>query len=152
MAAIAHDSSPGRGPTWCDACRVPLVSPPVGALGTDPEMRFTASGDAVTVFRLAVSHVYTSADGQRQEETEWFSVATFGRLAEQCNLYLQKGRQVYVEGRLRSRSWEGTDGQRRFTNEVVAQKVLFLDRAGASSSRETAIDLHLSSDYDDLDI
>ncbi|GBD13334.1 Single-stranded DNA-binding protein [bacterium HR24] len=104
----------------------------IGNTGTDPEMRYTATGSAMTTFRIATNYTYTTPEGDRREETEWFSVVTWGRLAEQCNLYLQKGRRVYVEGRLRSRSWEGADGQRRFRNEILAERVLFLDRPGAA--------------------
>jgi len=101
----------------------------IGNVGTDPEMRYTASGDAMTTFRVATNFRYTSREGERREETEWFSVIAWRNLAEQCSQYLQKGRRVYVEGRLRSRSWEAPDGQRRFRNEVIAGRVLFLDRA-----------------------
>lgn len=101
----------------------------IGNVGTDPEMRYTASGDAMTTFRVATNFRYTSREGERREETEWFSVVAWRNLAEQCSQYLQKGRRVYVEGRLRSRSWETPDGQRRFRNEVIADRVLFLDRA-----------------------
>ncbi|GBD14178.1 Single-stranded DNA-binding protein [bacterium HR25] len=110
----------------------------IGNVGTDPEMRFTANGDAMTTFRVATNYVYTTPDGDRREETEWFSVITWRRLAEQCNLYLQKGRRVYVEGRLRSRSWDGADGQRRFVNEILAERVVFLDRPGAAPLLEGA--------------
>jgi single-strand DNA-binding protein len=101
----------------------------IGNVGTDPEMRYTASGDAMTTFRVATNFRYTSREGERREETEWFSVLAWRNLAEQCSQFLQKGRRVYVEGRLRSRSWDGPDGQRRFRNEVIADRVLFLDRA-----------------------
>ncbi len=104
----------------------------IGNVGTDPEMRYTATGNAMTTFRVATNYVYTTPEGERREETEWFSVVTWGRQAEQCNLYLQKGRRVYVEGRLRSRAWEGADGQRRFRLEILADRVLFLDRPTAA--------------------
>lgn len=100
----------------------------IGNVGSDPEMRFTPNGNPVTSFRLAVGRGFTTKDGERRQETEWFSVITWNRLAETCNQYLSKGRRAYVEGRLRSRSWEGADGQRRFVNEVVASQVVFLDR------------------------
>jgi single-strand DNA-binding protein len=103
----------------------------IGNVGTDPEMRYTATGNAMTTFRVATTHTYTTPEGERRDETEWFSVITWGRQAEQCNLYLQKGRRVYVEGRLRSRSWDGADGQRRFRLEILADRVLFLDRPTA---------------------
>jgi len=101
----------------------------IGNLGADPEMRYTADGNALTSFRVASSRNYTGPDGQRREETEWFSVVTWRKLAEQCSQFLQKGRRVYVEGRLRTRSWDTPDGQRRYRTEVVAERVLFLDRA-----------------------
>ena len=101
----------------------------IGNVGTDPEMRYTANGRAVTSFRVAANRSYTTPDGERREETEWFSVVAWQKLAEQCSQYLQKGRRVYVEGRLRTRSWDTPDGQRRFRTEVIADRVLFLDRA-----------------------
>ena len=100
----------------------------IGNLGTDPEMRYTPSGNPVTSFRLAVSRTYTTSDGERRDETEWFTVVAWQRLAELCNQYLAKGRRAYVEGRFRSRSWEGRDGQMRFANEIVANQILFLDQ------------------------
>ena len=100
----------------------------IGNLGTDPEMRYTPSGNPVTSFRLAASRTYTTADGERRDETEWFTVVTWQRLAELCNQFLSKGRRAYVEGRLRGRTWEGRDGQMRFVNEIVANQVLFLDQ------------------------
>jgi len=101
----------------------------IGNVGTDPEMRYTASGDAMTTFRVATNYRFTSREGERREETEWFSVVAWRNLAEQCSQFLQKGRRVYVEGRLRTRSWDTPDGQRRFRTEVMADRVLFLDRA-----------------------
>ena len=103
----------------------------IGNLGADPEMRYTANGNAVTTFRVACNRTYTAPDGERREETESFSVVTWDKLAETCSQYLQKGRRAYVEGRLQTRSWEGHDGQRRYRTEVIASTVLFLDRAQA---------------------
>lgn len=100
----------------------------IGNLGSEPEMRFTPNGNPVTSFRVATNWRYTTGQGERREETEWFTVVAWNRLAEQCNQFLTKGRLVYAEGRLRTRSWEGQDGQRRFRNEIVADKVTFLDR------------------------
>jgi single-strand DNA-binding protein len=100
----------------------------IGNLGSEPEMRFTPNGRPVTSFSVATNRRYTTSEGERREETEWFTVVTWGRLAEQCNQYLTKGRLVYVEGRLRTHSWEGQDGQKRYRNEIVADRVSFLDR------------------------
>jgi single-strand DNA-binding protein len=110
----------------------------IGNLGADPEMRYTANGKAMTSFRVATSRNYTASDGERREETEWFSVVAWDKLAETCSQFLQKGRRVYVEGRLRTRSWEAPDGQRRYRTEVIANTVLFLDRAGGAPLPEEA--------------
>ena len=106
----------------------------IGNLGTDPEMRYTANGNPVTSFRIASSRSYTSSDGERHQETEWFTVVAWNQLAELCNQFLTKGRMAYVEGRLHSNTWEGQDGQMRFRNEIIANQVIFLDRAAADSS------------------
>lgn len=100
----------------------------IGNLGSEPEMRFTPNGNPVTSFSVATNWRYTTAQGERKEETQWFSVVTWNRLAEQCNQFLTKGRLVYAEGRLRTRSWDGQDGQRHFRNEIIANKVTFLDK------------------------
>ncbi len=102
----------------------------IGNLGTDPEMRYMPSGDAVTSFSVATNRRYKSRDGQMVDETEWFRVNAWGRLADTTNQYLEKGRLVYVEGSLRSRSWQGQDGQTRFSNEIRAQEVKFLSGSG----------------------
>lgn len=101
----------------------------IGNLGTDPEMRYTANGAAVTTFRIAVSRSFGGGDGgERREETEWLTVVTWNKLAELIGQHMHKGRKVYVEGRLQSRSWDGPDGQKRYRTEVVASQILFLDR------------------------
>jgi single-strand DNA-binding protein len=105
----------------------------IGNLGADPEMRYMADGTAMTSFRVASTRTFGGADGERKEETEWFSVTAWRKLAEQCSQFLQKGRRVYVEGRLRTRSWDGPDGQKRYRTEVVADRVLFLDKAGGGA-------------------
>ena len=104
----------------------------IGNLGKDPEMRFAPSGNPVTQFSVATSRRYTTSAGEQREETEWFNVVTWNKLAEQCNQYLSKGRKVYVEGRLHSRTWDGQDGQKHFSNEIVANTVKFLDRQGTA--------------------
>ena len=103
----------------------------IGNLGTDPEMRYTPNGNPVTSFRLATTRNYNTQDGERRQDTEWFTIVAWNQLAEQCNQYLAKGRRTYVEGRLHSHQWEGPDGQTRYRNEIVANQVLFLDRPGA---------------------
>ena len=105
----------------------------IGNLGKDPEMRFTPNGNPVTSFTVATNQRYTTTAGEQREETEWFTVVAWNKLAEQCNQYLSKGQMVYVEGRLHSRTWDGQDGQKHFVNEIVASTVRFLStRQGAA--------------------
>jgi single-strand DNA-binding protein len=106
----------------------------IGNLGADPEMRYTANGNAVTSFNVATSRNYTDTQGERVDETEWFSVVTWNRLAETCAQYLAKGRQVFVEGRMRTHSWDGQDGQKRYKTELVAETVKFLGNRNAQPS------------------
>jgi single-strand DNA-binding protein len=108
----------------------------IGNVGTDPEMRFTPNGNPVTSFRIATSRTYTTPEGERKQETEWFDVVTWNRLAENCNQFLTKGQRAYIEGRLRTRSWEGQDGQRHSRIEIIANRVLFLDRRPAGAPPE----------------
>ena len=100
----------------------------IGNVGTEPEMRFTPNGNPVTTFRVATNRVYTTPEGERKQETEWFTVVAWNRLAENCNQFLAKGQRVYAEGRLHTHTWEGQDGQRRSRTEIIANRVLFLDR------------------------
>ena len=95
-------------------------------------MRYTPSGAAVTDFSLAVNYRSNRRDGDAQQETEWFRVTAWDRLAETVNQYVVKGSKVFVDGRFRSRQYVGSDGQTRTSNEVVAFRVLFLDRPGQS--------------------
>ena len=105
----------------------------IGRLGADPEIRYTPQGTPVVTFRLATSEFRTK-DGERQEHTEWHSVVAFGRLAEICGEHLNKGRLVYVEGSLRTRSWEDRDGNRRYTTEIVVQSIKFLGPSKGQTS------------------
>jgi single-strand DNA-binding protein len=108
----------------------------IGNLGGDPEMRFTPNGHAVTTFNVATNRRYTTADGERRDDTEWFTIVSWNKLAEQCNQYLTKGRLVYVEGRVKLTSWDGQDGQRRSRMEINADRVNFLDKGGAGGTGE----------------
>ncbi|MDE2745193.1 MAG: single-stranded DNA-binding protein [Chloroflexota bacterium] len=104
----------------------------IGNLGRDPEMRFTANGQAVANFSVACNRRYTTRDGEQRDETEWVRVVCWGRQAEIAGQYLQRGSQVYVEGRLQTRSWEDQQGQTRYMTEVVANNFQFLGRRGDS--------------------
>jgi len=99
----------------------------IGNVGTEPEMRFTPNGNPVTSFRVATNRVYAPPEGERRRETEWFGVVAWNKLAEQCNQFLTKGRLVYVEGRLQTRTWESQDGQKRSRAEIVANRVILAD-------------------------
>ena len=125
----------------------------IGNLGADPEMRYTPNGNPVTSFSIATGRSWTSSDGERKEETEWFRVVAWNQLAELCNQYLSKGRSAYVEGRLQSRTWETQEGQSRFTNEIIANQVLFLDRAptGQVADGEAAAPTGVPSGSVDVD-
>ena len=102
----------------------------IGNLGRDPEMRYTPSGASVTSFSVASNRRYKTADGQQREETEWFNCSAWGRLAEVCNEHLTKGQQVFLEGRLTSRTYEGRGGETRFAMDINLTEVQFLGRAG----------------------
>jgi len=102
----------------------------VGHLGADPEMRHTQSGTAVATFRVATTERYNDRSGERQERTEWHRVVTWAKLAEICNTYLKKGKQVYIEGRIQTRQWEDQSGATRYTTEIVANNMVMLGRAG----------------------
>jgi single-strand DNA-binding protein len=101
----------------------------VGNLGADPELRYTADGTAVCRLRVATSRRYTDKQGNRQEETAWHRVDAWGKLAEICGQYLSKGRQVYIEGRLRYGSYE-KDGVKHYTTDIVAENMQMLGGAG----------------------
>ena len=104
----------------------------LGNLGADPEAKKTASGQSITLFNMATSNFWTNREGQRQEHTEWHRIVVWGKLAETCAEYLFKGKKVYVEGRLQTRSWEDEKNQKRYMTEIVASQVLFL---GGSQER-----------------
>jgi len=110
----------------------------IGNLGRDPEMRYTPSGQAVTQFTVAVNRNYKDQQGERQEETEWFRVVAWGQQAEFAAEYLRKGNKVYVEGRLQTRQWEGQDGQKRYTTELVANTIKNLERRPRDDAGEPA--------------
>ncbi|MBI3797059.1 MAG: single-stranded DNA-binding protein [Deltaproteobacteria bacterium] len=102
----------------------------VGNLGKDPEVRFTPSGRAVAKFPLATTDSWMDQESGRQERTEWHNIVVWGKQAENCGQYLAKGRQVYIEGAIRSRSYDDKDGNKRYITEVVAQRVQFLGSGG----------------------
>ncbi|HNV86104.1 MAG TPA: single-stranded DNA-binding protein [Candidatus Omnitrophota bacterium] len=106
----------------------------IGNLTRDPELRYIPSGQAVTTFTVATNRTFVAPSGEKKEEASFIRVVTWARSAEVCNEYLRKGSQVFVEGRLQSRSWQGQDGTKRSTLEVVAQRVQFLGRTAAGKT------------------
>jgi single-strand DNA-binding protein len=102
----------------------------IGNLGADPELRYTATGTAVANFNVATKDNWTGKDGSKEEKTEWHRIVAWGRLGEICGEYLSKGKQVYIEGKLRTRSWEDRDGNKRYTTEIMAQTMQMLGSAG----------------------
>jgi single-strand DNA-binding protein len=114
----------------------------VGRLGQNPEVRYTPSGAAVANFSVATNESWNDKAGQKQERTEWHRVVVWGKLAELCNQFLAKGRQVYLEGRLQTRQWQDKDGQTKYTTEIQAQTVQFL---GATSGAGAAMGVNAAS-------
>lgn len=108
----------------------------IGNLGADPEQKAMPSGTAVTNFRVATSESWKDKNtGEKQERTEWHSIATFGRLAEVCGSYLRKGSKVYIEGKLRTRKWQDRDGKDRWTTEIIGDKMQMLDSKGSGQGQ-----------------
>lgn len=110
----------------------------IGNLGANPELKHLPSGQAVCELRLATTDSFTDKQGQKQERTEWHRVNVWGKVAENCAKYLQKGRQVYVEGRIQTRSWDDKEtGQKRYATEIVASQVTFLGGGGGESGQRS---------------
>ena len=107
----------------------------IGRLGADPEVRYTPGGQAVARLSIATSENWTDKQGQKQERTEWHRVVVWGKMAEVCGQHLAKGRQVYIEGRLQTRSWDDkTSGQKKYSTEINANSVQFLGGGGGAGA------------------
>ncbi len=120
----------------------------IGNVGREPEMRYTPSGRPVTSFSVATTRTWTSAEGERHEETEWFNVVAWGNLAEICKSYLAKSQQVYVEGRLQTRGWEDENGKKHFRTELVANEMILLgERRQQEADYGYEDEEHDSGDY-----
>jgi single-strand DNA-binding protein len=104
----------------------------IGNLGKDPELRFTSTGSAVARFPIATSEVWNDRDGNKQERTEWHNIIVWGKQGESCSQYLAKGRQVFVEGSIRTRSYDDKSGNKRYVTEIVAQRIRFLGGGGGT--------------------
>ena len=107
----------------------------IGRLGADPEIRYTPSGAEVATFRMATSETWTNKSGEKEEKTEWHRIVAWRGLAKICGEFLSKGKLVYIEGRLRTRSWEDRDGNKRTTTEIEATEMKMLGGVGEASRK-----------------
>jgi single-strand DNA-binding protein len=126
----------------------------IGNLGADPEVKYLSNGTTVANFRIATTENRTNRSGEKTTSTEWHRIVAFGRLAEICGEYLNKGKQVYIEGRLRTRSWEDKDGNKRSTTEIVASRMQMLGAPGgptevSGSAKEVDVDQEVVPGPDD---
>ena len=112
----------------------------IGRLGRDPEMRYTPSGRPVTTFSLATSRTWNTSEGEKRTETEWFNIVAWGSLAEICKQFLNKGQQVYVEGRLQFRDWDDAEGNKHSVTEIVANEMIMLGERRETNSTELEAD------------
>lgn len=119
----------------------------IGRLGRDPEMRYTPSGRPVTTFSVATTRTWNSSDGERHSETEWFNVVAWGSLAEICKQHLIKNHQVYIEGRLQTRTWEDHSGNKRSSTEIVANEMIVLGERQEDSTLEDESDTQTEEEF-----
>lgn len=124
----------------------------IGNLGRDPEMRYTPNGSPVTNFSVAVTRRWKTAEGEQKEETEWFNVECWSKLAEIANQYLAKGKQVYIEGRLRTHSWEDQQtGEKKYRTQVVANEMVMLGQRGDQGGDQFSPDRAMATETPELD-
>ncbi len=118
----------------------------IGRLGADPEVRYTPDGTMVVNFRLATDLQWKDKNGERLQRTEWHRIVTYGKLAEICSNYLAKGKLIFVEGRIQTRSWEDKDGVKRSTTEIVASNMQMLDSKGQMRSQDATPNVNSSAE------
>ncbi len=137
----------------------------IGNLGQDPEVRYTQNNTAVATLNIATSERYKDSNGEYQENTEWHRVVAWGRTAEVCQQYLTKGSKVYIEGPIQTRQWEDKDGQKRYTTEIKALRMVMLDSKGSGGNQQgggqpqaqnqggkpMSSNVELDSNFDDMD-
>lgn len=109
----------------------------IGRLGADPKIRYTPDGTMVTNFRLATDEQWKNKAGEKTQKTEWHRIVTFRKLAEICGNYLTKGKLVYIEGRIQTRSWEDKEGVKRYTTEIIASNMQMLESKGQGKEQES---------------
>jgi len=120
----------------------------LGRLGKDPEIRYTTGGKAVASFSLATSEAWKDDKGDKKQKTEWHNVVIWGKLAEIVEKYVKKGHQIYLEGKIQTRSWEDKEGNKRYTTEIVGNNIVMLEKKGNAS--ESAQGDPLPNDDDDI--
>jgi single-strand DNA-binding protein len=123
----------------------------IGRLGRDPEMRYTSSGTAVVNFSMATNHVIKDQSGNNTDQTEWHQVVAFGRTAEVAGEYLSKGRLVYIEGRLQTRSWDDQNGQKKYKTEIVCTTMQLLGGRGDSDNGSSSASEQSQSSEESVD-
>ncbi len=119
----------------------------IGHLGREPEMRLTPSGRPITTFTIACNRTWSSSDGERHIETEWFNIVTWGNLAEICKQFLSRNQQVYIEGRLQSRRWEDSEGCKHTSMEIVATEMMMLGDRKENNQAVNSPDYELNDNY-----
>lgn len=122
----------------------------IGNLTRDPELRYTPNGNAVCTFGLATNRTWTTDSGEKREEVDFHRIVAWNKLAELCSQFLVKGRKVYVEGRLSTRSWTGQDGSQKSTTEVVIDDMILLDNKQSGGSQQAAKSEDVSESYEEM--
>lgn len=112
----------------------------IGRLGADPEVRYTPDGTMVVNFRIATDETYKNKQGEKVSKTEWHRIVVFGRLAEICGNYLGKGRLVFIEGKLQTRTWDDKDGNKRSLTEILASNMQMLESKGQGRGQDAVMD------------
>ncbi|KUG23444.1 single-stranded dna-binding protein [hydrocarbon metagenome] len=112
----------------------------IGRLGKDPDIRYTPDGTMVTTFRIATDEQWKDKNGEKVQRTEWHQIVTYRKLAEICGNYLVKGKLVFIEGRIQTRSWEDKEGVKRYTTEIIANDMKMLDSKGQNKADDASLD------------
>ena len=120
----------------------------IGRLGKDPEVRYTPDGTMVTTFRLATDEQWKDKNGEKVQRTEWHQIVTYRKLAEICGNYLVKGKLVFIEGRIQTRSWEDKEGVKRYTTEIIANDMKMLDSKGQNKTESSSVEADTSNTND----
>jgi single-strand DNA-binding protein len=120
----------------------------IGRLGKDPDVRYTPDGTMVTTFRLATDEQWKDKNGEKVQRTEWHQIVTYRKLAEICGNYLVKGKLVFIEGRIQTRSWEDKEGVKRYTTEIIANDMKMLDSKGQNKTEDASFDATSGSSND----